>query len=222
MTDSKAWSWDIADKSLWQKPSIEYYYYSHKWKDDGVIDVLDLGCGLGRHTLAFAQDGYNVTACDLSDYAIESARNLLQTHDIDTVRLDVCDMLELPYADDSFDAIFSYHVISHTDTQGIHKILSEITRVLRSKGEIMIDFISVDSIIYRNATTRIDANTIKMEEIAEEYGIPHFFVTIDMIPQLLHDYNIIKMYEKRIINNYTVGARNTFNTHIYVNAKLKE
>lgn len=35
----------------------------------------------------------------------------------------VADMQDLPYQDDSFDAIFAYHVISHTDTLGIGQIL---------------------------------------------------------------------------------------------------
>ncbi|MGI6506062.1 MAG: class I SAM-dependent methyltransferase [Clostridia bacterium] len=31
------------------------------------------------------------------------------------------DMMKIPYEDNFFDAIFAYHVISHTDSSGIKK-----------------------------------------------------------------------------------------------------
>jgi ubiquinone/menaquinone biosynthesis C-methylase UbiE len=51
-------------------------------------------------------------------------------------------MKELPYKDESFDCILAYHVISHTDTQGIKRILKELNRVLRKSGEFFITLCS--------------------------------------------------------------------------------
>jgi len=45
-------------------------------------------------------------------------------------------MIDLPYADNSFDSVFACHVISHTDTEGTKKIISEIEHVLKPGGLI--------------------------------------------------------------------------------------
>ena len=37
--------------------------------------ILDLGCGLGRHSMLFYDYGFNVTACDITPYAIEYITN---------------------------------------------------------------------------------------------------------------------------------------------------
>ena len=31
-----------------------------------VVDILDLGCGAGRHAIFFAREGYRASACDFS------------------------------------------------------------------------------------------------------------------------------------------------------------
>ncbi len=51
------------------------------------------------------------------------------------MQVEKANMLKMPYPDNSLDAIFSIHVITHTDTEGIRTILSEILRVF-APGEI--------------------------------------------------------------------------------------
>ena len=48
---------------------------------------------------------------------------------------DIGDMLNLPYRDESMEAILCKNVISHTDTEGMKKIIKEIKRVLKRNGE---------------------------------------------------------------------------------------
>lgn len=45
-------------------------------------------------------------------------------------------MVNLPYEDNSFDCVFAYHTISHTDAEGIKKVIGEIERVLKQGGEV--------------------------------------------------------------------------------------
>ena len=67
---SKEWNWEINTNDLWLKPSIESYFYVQEWKNKHFKNILDLGCGLGRHAILFAKNGFNVTACDLSEYGV--------------------------------------------------------------------------------------------------------------------------------------------------------
>lgn len=37
--------------------------------------ILDIGCGIGRHTIALSNYGYNVTGIDIADHYLEQARS---------------------------------------------------------------------------------------------------------------------------------------------------
>lgn len=54
MTDSKEWDWKEEKSSIWVTPSEECYYIANRWRNKGYKDLLDFGCGLGRHSVFFA------------------------------------------------------------------------------------------------------------------------------------------------------------------------
>lgn len=135
MVDSRGWEWEKANKSPWLEPSEDSYFLSNKWLGLGFKNVLDLGAGLGRHSILFAKQGFNVSAIDISDYAINYLKGWAEKENLNIDAM-VGDMTALPYTDNSFDCVFVYHAISHTDTIGIKKIINEIERVLRQGGEI--------------------------------------------------------------------------------------
>ncbi len=72
MVKSKGWDWQAADDTIWLDPAEESYYYCEKWKKQGRKSVLDLGCGLGRHSILFAKNGFKVTSADISEYAVKA------------------------------------------------------------------------------------------------------------------------------------------------------
>ena len=74
MVESKGWNWENADNTIWLEPCEESYFYCENWKKQGKRSVLDLGCGLGRHALLFAKNGFKVTAADISEYAVKKLR----------------------------------------------------------------------------------------------------------------------------------------------------
>ena len=119
MIKSKAWNWSMLNeetqKEIWLEPSIESYYLVNRWKRQGKKEFLDIGCGLGRHSIQFAKEGFNVTSIDLSQEAIDSAKRWAQDEKLDIQFLH-SDMMDIPYEDNSFDCILCRNVISHTDT----------------------------------------------------------------------------------------------------------
>ena len=87
--------------------------------------LLDVGCGTGAHTLAFAKAGWDVSGIDVSSDQLRLARDR---------RLDIVegDARALPFEDASFAAAVS--VFTHTDIQDFGAAVSEVARVLRPRG----------------------------------------------------------------------------------------
>lgn len=140
-----SWDWNVVvDKECWLEPSDEGYYYAVKWSREGKNVILDLGCGLGRHSILFDSYGFHVMAVDSSVEAIDFLREYSSKEGLD-IECDVADMHDLPYADDTFDCIFAYLSVSHTDSKGILKVMSEIRRVLKTGGSIFFTLCSKDT-----------------------------------------------------------------------------
>ena len=193
MVESKAWNWNIINgenEEWWKKPSIESYYLVNRWKGQNKKDFLDLGCGLGRHTILFADSGFNVSAFDLSSDAIDRTRKWVQECDFD-VDFMVGDMLKLPYDELSMDCIFCKNVISHTDTNGIKQIISEINRVLRCGGECYLTLCSKETWGFKCTDWPVvDENTKIRLEDGPENGVPHFYADYNLIQDLFKENNI--------------------------------
>ena len=76
--ESKAWNWSIADKTPWREPSKEVVGIAYRWKSKGFKEVIDYGCGLGRHSLFLSQMGFHVKGFDLSPEAVEETKKSMK------------------------------------------------------------------------------------------------------------------------------------------------
>ncbi|HEY8203737.1 MAG TPA: class I SAM-dependent methyltransferase [Pyrinomonadaceae bacterium] len=93
--------------------------------------LLEVGCGMGTDLLQFARGGARVTGVDLTPRSIEISRHHLKLSD-ERADFAVTDAEKLPFADESFDVVYSNGVLHHTpDTGGA---VREIHRVLRPDG----------------------------------------------------------------------------------------
>ena len=88
----------------------------------------------------------------------------------------------------------AYHVISHTDTAGIKKILSEIKRTVKSGGELYVTLCSKNAWSYKEAGfPALDENTVIKVEDGPENGIPHFFADTESIPALFEGIKLVDL-----------------------------
>jgi ubiquinone/menaquinone biosynthesis C-methylase UbiE len=93
--------------------------------------LLEVGVGAGADHLQWARAGALCHGVDLTDAAIETTRAHLAAYGLssDLRRVDAeC----LPFPDDSFDVVYSWGVIHHTEHP--ERIIAEIRRVLRPGG----------------------------------------------------------------------------------------
>ena len=94
-------------------------------------DVLEIGCGTGVHARLLAEAGASVAAVDLTPTAVELTKRRLELSGLEA---DVreADAEHLPFADASFDFVWSWGVIHHShDTD---RVIAEVGRVLRPGG----------------------------------------------------------------------------------------
>ena len=115
-------------------PALEDPHVRKALGDVRGRDVLDLGCGTGRHTAWLAEAGARVTAVDFSEKMLERARHKVPAGD---VRFVIHDLHHpLPFDDASFDAVVSGLVLEHLrDLDGFFR---EAHRVLRPRGRAVV------------------------------------------------------------------------------------
>lgn len=112
--------------------------------------VLDLGCGVGRHTIELAKRGYNVVAVEPSDRLMDKAmKNMLKTStakEIDGVTFLPIDGRKRPLIPGKFDlAICLYDVIgSYRNREDNILLLETIAQKLKKGGRAVISIMNMD------------------------------------------------------------------------------
>jgi ubiquinone/menaquinone biosynthesis C-methylase UbiE len=99
--------------------------------------VLDAGCGTGIFSIIFASKGAGqVTGIDISKGSLQTAQSLKDKAGLENVRFQKEDMLQLPFADASFDIVWAWGTVHHT-TDPI-KAVQELIRILKNGGSILL------------------------------------------------------------------------------------
>jgi ubiquinone/menaquinone biosynthesis C-methylase UbiE len=99
--------------------------------------TLEIGVGLGADHQQLAEAGAILTGVDLTERAINHTKRRFELFNL-TSDLVVADAENLPFEDNSFEALYSWGVIHHSPNTP--KVVSEIHRILKkgSLAKIMI------------------------------------------------------------------------------------
>lgn len=104
-----------------------------KWAQIGPgTVVLEPGAGSGEFSSRLARTGARIVAVELSPKQARMGRARL--HDLDNLSFCVGDVVQLPFLDDSFDAVIGCSVLHHFH---MPSALREFTRVLKSGGRFL-------------------------------------------------------------------------------------
>lgn len=103
-------------------------------------EVLDLCCGMGRHSLALAEQGYQVTGMDLSQVLLNEAIKKDESSHVRWIR---GDMREVPL-DCQFDAVVNlFTSFGYFDEEQDNlKVIGEIARLLKPDGCFLMDYLN--------------------------------------------------------------------------------
>ena len=102
------------------------------------MSVLDCGCGPGTITQGIAQivAPGKVIGCDLEPGMVERAAALSEGKGLDNLSFQVGNILDLPFEDNTFDAVMSCAVTEHLSEPV--KAMSELGRVVKKGGIVGI------------------------------------------------------------------------------------
>ena len=143
--------------NLWPYTEILTRYRTHqnKIKAGGVLNILELGCGVGNNSKLFAGEGFSYFGVDFSETAIAFAK---EKYESDLVRFAVENLELIEFDNDSYDLIFDRAAVTHLESAKIKTLISKVSKALNSGGIYLgIDWFSTKHPEYQNSgSTAID------------------------------------------------------------------
>ncbi len=147
--------------------------------------VLEIGCGMGAMAGLWARSGAFVTAVDLTPVAVTQARRRFELYGL-TGDIRQADARRLPFADASFDYVYSWGVLHHSPD--LPRSIAEAMRVLKPGGGFGVMLYHRRSFLYG--------------------------YTIRFLEGFLHDENRF-LDPLALSSRYTDGAREEGNPHTW-------
>lgn len=163
--------------------------------------VLDLGCGAGRNLVYIASQGFEAYGIDTSETGLNFTKDRLRKRKLDAY-VAKGDMRLLPYRNGCFDVIVCLFAIYHQRRKEIEVTISEIQRVLKKKGVLLINFQSKKSNMYGKGV-KVEEDTFIQQE-GPEKGVLHHFSDKQEMMNLLKDFKTvnIKLRERTSEDGY--------------------
>ena len=178
----------------WEKipPVPQVVEMANLLESQGRRRMLDLGCGLGRHTVYLAARGFEVTATDNAPTAIEACRKNLDAVDLDAELLHL-DMTAMAFPPGRFDGVVASNVIHHADLSTLERILSTITEMLVPDG-LFVWVTPTPRHFGFGQGREIEPGTWIGSEAADG-DLPHHYSTESEVRELLQAYEILSIGE---------------------------
>ena len=137
---------DVVEDEQITRTEVDVFLTLLEVRDESAI--LDVCCGQGRHALELASRGFvNIAGVDRSHYLIARARARARQLNLDVVFREG-DARRLRFRDDSFDAVYiagnSFGYFESVEDDIL--VLRELRRLLRPRGQLLIDFTDGDYI----------------------------------------------------------------------------
>ncbi len=185
MTWDEQWT-ETKTIEKWLKPDEMVVQLARTLKIHGFTKAFDLGCGVGRHVIFLAREGYEVYASDFSKPAVRYCQDWLHREGL-TATIVQKDMTEIPHLDGFFDLMIAYNVIYHTTFNGMEKLVQTIHGKLRPGGHFFVTLKSTEGWLYGEGI-EIEKNTF----LRPGKGVPVHFSTEDEIETLFGNFDLVE------------------------------
>ena len=183
---------DDKNRKAWIEPEEGFLDLLPTLKGERVLRTLDLGCGIGRHVIVLAAEGFETYGIDSSAAAIEYCRSWMNTAALcATVRHG--NMQAIPYPDRFFDFVLCWNVIYHATRRGMTGILAEIERVLRVDGLLYLTLNSTRN-KHCGSGNEVEPDTFIDSDKADGQHLHHYSDEVD-VRNLLSRFHIESIKE---------------------------
>ncbi len=126
--------------------------------------ILDLGCGSGRDSLCFLQQGFQVTAVDGSEELAKFASELIGQEVI------VSDFKDLVLPTASFDAIWASASLLHVHSEALPDILAKVIDLAKPGAIFYMSFKYGDYEGERGGRYYTDLNEARFADLMQKSG----------------------------------------------------
>jgi ubiquinone/menaquinone biosynthesis C-methylase UbiE len=146
-------------------------------------DIADLGAGTGRLTTMVAENAKSIVAVDFAADMLKVTASKLSQMDLTNWKTPVSDLRQLPLDDQSMDIVMAGWSICYLGssnnkewTETLLQVLSEINRVLRPNGTVII----LETLGTGNEQpTPPDFLQSYYQKLEQEYGFKHKAIRTD-------------------------------------------
>ena len=161
------------------------------FKQEGKTEILELGCGQGRDTFFFAENGFQIHALDYCESGIIPLSEKVQASSLQASINPVCHDVRrpLPFRDETFDGCFSHMLYCMAlTTKELRFLSSEIRRVLKPGG--------LNIFTARNTSdAHYGAGIHRGEDMYEMGGFIVHYLSKDKIRELAEGFEVVKIDE---------------------------
>lgn len=163
-------------RQSWLTPEPEVEALAARLVARGARTALDLGCGVGRHALMLARQGFEVSALDAAPDGLAELARVAAAEAL-PIRIAQGQMTDLPYEDGAFDYVLSFNVIYHGDREIVARSIAEIARVLRPGGTFQGTMLSKRNAQFGVGQEVAPDTWVDGEGAVSDKGHPHFYCT---------------------------------------------
>lgn len=175
---STAANWDHALQTLGEldiEPEAEVVQFLSRMALKGKREGLDIGSGIGRHTITAAQLRLMMAAIDISPQAAQTTKRRLLEAGLEAIGTTTANAENLPFPSETFDFCIAICSLNHGGREAFIRSMHEAIRVLRTGGAMLGMVLSKNDPRY-GVGRQLEKDCFVFES-GPEAGIAHYFAS---------------------------------------------
>lgn len=173
-------------KTMWgMEPSDSAIFARDFFQKHQICDILIPGVGYGRNANVFLQNGIKVTGIEISEYAINMARDEYKL-DFPIYHGSVTDM---PYDNKHFDGIFCYALIHLLNKPERKRFIQNCYNQLKPNGYMIFTIVSKKASMFGNGRFLSESRYELMK------GLKVFFYDLESAKNEFKDFGLMDIQE---------------------------
>jgi tellurite methyltransferase len=187
--------WTVADeRARWERPESFVEALVPHLRKRGFRRAIDIGCGIGRHALYLASEGFECMGIDASESGLAHARAQAQQAGL-SIDFRQAPFFALPVEDHSFEIAIAWNVVYHGDGEITRRAIEEVRRVLVPGGVYIGTQLSK-----RNANfgqgREVQPDTFVVDNVDTDKAHPHFYCDAPTLLRLHRGFEVLELRDR--------------------------